>query len=165
VTYLFATRLAEPDLALRKQVVIALADLLMIDQHGLAAPDNVRRTLAACLNQMHIFAIQSLLETSVADPDIEDRLTLLFNNCPEAGLPLAEILADRKHALEIRLQAARLIRRVGYLDTINDLERLEARLETRIAGQQVMPFAPPAMQDEQALLGEIRAALLALREP
>jgi hypothetical protein len=165
VTYLFATRMGEPDLELRKQVVVALADVLVLDQNGLAAPENVRRTLAACLNKMTSATIQYLLEAGAADPELEERLAVLFNACPEAGMPLSEILSERKNALDIRLQAARLIRLVGYLDTIGDLERLEIRLESRIAGQQVMPFAPPAMQEEQALLGEIRSALLALREP
>jgi len=165
VTYLFATRLGEPDPGLRWQVIAALADLLVIDQNGLAAPDNVRRTLTAYLSRMSPSIILALLEAGAADPSLENRLAILFNACPEAGLTLAEILSDRRNTLEIRLQAARMIRRVGYLDALGDLERLEARLESRVAGQQVMPFAPPAMHDEHALLGEIRAALQALREP
>lgn len=165
VTYLFATRLAEPDLELRKRVINALASLLVMDQNGLAAPENVRRTLHTFLSKMQQATIMALLEAGAADPMMEGSLAVLFNANPEAGTALAEILAERKNALGVRYQAVRLIRRVGYLDTVNELERLEERLESRISGQQAMPFAPPAAQDEQGLLGEIRATLLALREP
>jgi hypothetical protein len=165
VTYLFASRLTEPDLGLRKQVIAALANLLVIDENGLAAPENVRRTLTAILSRMCPTTIMALLEAGAADAGLENSLALLFNGCPEAGSTLVEILSDRRNLLEIRFQAVRFINLVGYLDTISDLERLEVRLESRIAGQQAMPFAPPAAQDEVALLGEVRAALLALREP
>lgn len=164
-TYLFATRLADPDFELRKRVIGALADLLIFDPSGLAAPENVRRTLIACLNHMRQPTILALLEVGAADAEMETSLAILFNGCPEAGLALAEILSDRRNALGIRYQAIRLIRLVGYVDTLSELERLAVRLESRIAGQQAMPFAPPAEQDEQGLLGEIRAALFTLREP
>ena len=165
VAYLFTTRLTEPDMELRKQVVAALADLLVIDQKGMAAPENVRRMLSAVLNQMNPVTINALLEVGAADPDMGNRLAILFNACPEAGCALAEILSERRNPLPIRFQAVRMIRIVGYLDTLSELERLEARLESRLAGQQAMPFVPPVAQDEQALLGEIRLALQALREP
>jgi hypothetical protein len=165
VTYLFATRLTDPDLELRKRVIEALAELLLFDPSGLAAPETVRRTLTACLNHMHQTTILALLEVGAADAEMETSLAILFNGCPEAGLALAEILSDRRNALGIRYQAIRLIRLVGYVDTLSELERLAVRLESRIAGQQAMPFAPPAEQGEQGLLGEIRAALFTLREP
>jgi hypothetical protein len=165
VTYLFATRLADPDLELRKRVIEALSDLLVFDEGGLAAPENVRRTLNACLSHMRQPTILALLEAGAADAEMEASLAILFNGCPEAGISLAEILSDRRHGLEIRSQAVRMIKRVGYVDALNELERLAVRLESRIAGQQAMPFAPPAAQDEQGLLGEIRDALLTLREP
>lgn len=165
VTYLIATRLTEPDLGLRSQVVSALADLLVIGQDGLAAPVNVRRVLTTTLSNMSPITIMALLEVGVPEASMENSLAILFNACPEAGVTLAEILSDRKNPLEIRFQAIRLIHLVGYLDTLSDLERLEARLESRAAGQQVMPFAPPPVQDEQTLLREIRATVQALREP
>jgi hypothetical protein len=165
VTYLFTTRLEEPDLELRKLVIHALADLLVIDPRGLAAPENVRRTLYNCLSQMKETTILALLESGVADKEMEATLAVLFNANSEAGLTLAEILSDRRKTLDIRFQAIRMIRRVGYLETINDLERLAVRLESRLNGQQAMPFAPPAEQDEQGLLAEIQAALYTLHQP
>lgn len=165
VTYLFATRLEEPDLALRKRVIGALAELLVIDAKGLAAPDTVRRTLHTYLSQMRPTTILSLLEAGAVDAEMESSLAILFNANPEAGSTLTEILSGRKNELGIRYQAIRIIRRVGYLDTLNELDRLAARLESRISGQQAMPFAPPAVNDEQGLLGEIQATLHVLREP
>jgi hypothetical protein len=165
VTYLFATRLTEPDLELRKQVISTLAKLLVIDQQGMASPEAVRRTLTGYLSQMKQPLILALLEAGAADAELEGSLAILFNACPEAGIVLSEILSERRNQLEIRFQAVRMINRVGYLETLSDLERLENRLESRLAGQVAMSFAPPAVQEEQVLLVEVRAALQALREP
>ena len=165
VTYILATRVTEPDHALRKLVASALADLLLVDSQGLAAPENVRRTLYTYLSQIRQPAILALLEISLSDLDMETKLATLLNVCPEGGRILLEILSDRKNPLELRCQAVRLINRVGYLDTLPELEKLAARLESRSLGQQVMPFVPPASQSEQALLIEIQSALTSLRQP
>lgn len=165
VAYLLATRVTEPDLGLRSQVVSALAGLLITDQQGRAAPENVRRTLRAYLIQIRQPAILALLEVGVAEPEKESHLAILFNACPEAGSFLAEILSNRHDSLPIRCEAARLINQVGYLEALPELERMVARLESRIAGQQSMPFAPPVSPTEGILLEEIRAALQTLRQP
>lgn len=165
VAYILATRLSDPDLELRKQVVTALADLLVIDEKGLAAPENVRQTLHTRLRHMQQSTVLALLEVGEADSKLEDNLATLFNADPEAGSLLTAILAERKNRLGIRMMAVRMIRRVGYLDTVTDLEKLASRMENRINGQQAMLFSLPVMQDEHGLLGEIRATLLTLREP
>lgn len=165
VAYMLATRLSDPDLELRRRVIIELASLLVFDQLGTAAPENVRHMLQATLRNLARNDILGLLEAGASDPDIEISLATLFNVMPEAGSLLAAILADRTAALDLRNMAVRMIRQVGYLDTLNDLERLASRLESRIKGQQEMPFAPPVVLDEQGLLAEIRATLLTLREP
>jgi hypothetical protein len=168
VAYLLATRLAEPDVSLRKRIVHALGVILSPDERGLSAPEGVRRTVGAVLNQMRTASIYGLLEVACSDLEVEYlRLDIarLLNNCPYAGQYLAEIMGDRKHPLDIRYQAVYYIGVVGYLDAIQALERLAVRLEARLSGQQAMPFAPPVLQDEVELLPAIRTALEALRTP
>jgi hypothetical protein len=55
---------------------------------------------------------------------------------------------------------------VGFLEAIPAMERIQSRLETRLEGQQSMPFAPVSHDsDEVDLLPTVREALAALRAP
>jgi hypothetical protein len=58
-----------------------------------------------------------------------------------------------------------LIGRVGYLDALPALERLLARLESRLHGQQAMPFAPKSSLEEAELLPDLQLTLTLLRSP
>lgn len=162
VAYLLATRVTEPDLELRRSVVSELADLMVVSIEGRVAPEGVRKTVQVYFSHIRQPAILALLEVGTCTPEVETSLATLFNACPEAGSFLVEILSDRNYPLELRFQAVRMIDRVGYLDTLPELEKLAARFESRIAGQLTMPFAPPAVQGELTLLEEIRSTLQAL---
>jgi HEAT repeat protein len=165
VAYLLATRIADPDVPLRCRVVRLLREILTPDERGHLAPDAVRRHLSGYLTSMRTRSIYCLLEAAVAEPDIEPSVASILNACPYAGNHLVELLFDRHVPLPLRQQAACLIGKVGYLEAIPALERLSARLEARLGGQQSMPFAPPSGQDELQLLPPIREALRLLRIP
>jgi hypothetical protein len=102
---------------------------------------------------------------SEVNQDCEADVAQLLNACPYAGNHLADILADRSKTLNIRKQAAHYIGRVGYLAAVPALERLQTRLESRLSGQQAMPFAPPMGTDEVELLPFVRETLAVLRAP
>lgn len=163
VAYLTATRLLDPELELRKQVVRVLGAVLSPDEQGRPAPDLVYQHLTGYLSQMRMRPIFAILEVAAADRRLEACAARLLNACPYGGIHLTEILLDRKNELVIRKTAVRLIGRVGYLDTVSALEKIAARLETRLKGQQSMPFAPPAGPDETELLPEIHRALVMLK--
>jgi HEAT repeat protein len=165
IAAILATRLSEPDLELRRQIAYTLGDILTVDEHGRAAPELVRSYLVQMLGQMRQRPIFALLEVSISDPMAEATIARLLNACPYAGRHLADILSERKMPLAVRRSATHFIGLVGYLDAIPSLERMLARLETRAAGQQVMPFAPPGQPDEADLLPEIRTALASLETP
>lgn len=165
IAYLFATRLMEPDLGLRAEVVRALADIFAPDEAGRPAPDAVRQQVNEYLAHMRTRPIYALLQLSSEDTDLEGPVaTLLGVNC-YAGSHLSNILLDRKAPTAIRQQAARLIGKVGYVDVLPDLERLVSRLQAKLAGQQAMPFAPVSEEDELALLPELQQAISLLRAP
>jgi hypothetical protein len=105
------------------------------------------------------------MQVAVHDTNTKQYIARLLNACPYAGEHLADILSDRKVPLTIRLQAAYFIGQVGYLDVIQDLERLATRLESRLMGQQAMPFAPRSEPDETVLLPAIQNTLTMLRSP
>lgn len=165
IVAILASRLTEPDLDLRRKIACILGDILTVDNSGRTAPELVRQFLVHSLGQMRQRPIYSLLEVSVSDPQAQATIARLLNACPYAGRHLADILSDRKMPLIVRREAAHFIGLVGYLDAIPTLERMEARLDARVSGQQSMPFAPPGQPDEADLLPEIRAALLNLRAP
>jgi hypothetical protein len=163
IAYLVATRVYEPDLNLRKRVVQFLGDVLAPDEDGLPAPESVTRHLLAYLTQMRTRQILALLQVAAFDAITETSAARLFNACPYGGNQLAGIAGDRKVPMDIRREAARMIGLVGYLDALPALERLEARLNARLKGQQSMPFAPPSGPDESELLPVVQNALTLLR--
>ena len=162
VAYLLVTRLVDPDLSLRCRVVKALGDVLSPDAQGVLAPGGVCQSLNFYLSQMRTRTIFDLLEVAVHDPLLDQDVARLLNGCPYAGNHLADILIDRKLPLDIREKAAQMIGMVGFLDALPTLERMQERLEARLAGQQAMPFAPPSFPSEVELLPSIRSALALL---
>ena len=165
VAYVLFTRLTDPDMALRAQIIQALGEVYVVDQNGRAAPDCVRNYLSANLAQMRTRPIYSLLETAIYYPHLESAIARLLNGCPYAGRHLVDILADRRAPRSMRMEAVHFIGRVGYLEAIPELERLANRLETRLFGQQAMPFTSNSPSDEVELLPAINTTLTLLRAP
>jgi hypothetical protein len=159
IIYVIYTRLTDPDMETRSLVVQALADVLTPDEKGRQAPEPVRQHLMAQLGRMRTREIYALLQLLAYKPDLTPQVGRLMNACPYAGAHLAELAASRKAPLEIRRYAIRLAGEVGYCDVIPTLERMLARLESRVNGQQSMAFAPPAGMEDADLLPEVKGAL------
>ena len=165
VAYLIATRLADPDLEMRCQVVQVLGELLALDEEGRMADENVRHYLTAYLSQMRTRLVFSLLQVSERFASADANIARLLNACPFAGEHLVGILGDRTNAFTIRKKAIYFVGLVGYLDAIPALERLETRLEARLNGQQSMPFVQSSSFEEEDLLPAVRLAISSLRAP
>jgi hypothetical protein len=165
VAYLVATRLSDPDMEMRHQVVLVLGDLLTVDKEGRLADELVRQYLTTYLSQMRTRLVFSLLQVAERFQDADAGIARLFNACPFAGEHLVEILSDRSSAISIRKKAIFFAGLVGYLDAIPALERLCGRLEARQNGQQSMIFVSSQTPDERELLPELRQALVSLRAP
>jgi hypothetical protein len=163
IAYLAATRLIEPDLALRKMIVQLVGDVLATDEEGRPAPEAVTRHLIAYLAQMRTRQIVGILQVAALDQVSEIAAARLFNACPYGGGQLVEIASDRKADLTIRQEAVRMIGLVGYLEALPTLERLEARLSARLSGQQSMPFVTPSGPDDGELLPAVQNAIINLR--
>ena len=159
VAYLVATRIDDPDIEVRAKVVQTLGYIFVQDEEGKLASDTVRYYLSDYLSHMRTRQVYALLQVIVHQPDTVDHVAHLLNACPYGGNHLVEIFTSRKVGLAIRQQAVRLIGIVGYLDAIPALERMLARLESRIHGQQAMTFIPLAGVDDSTLLPEIQIAL------
>lgn len=165
IAHLLAPGVAEPDLGLRTRVIQILGDVLSADEHGRPAPEPVRQSLRRNLSQMRTRQVYAILQAVVNDPGCTQAASRLFNACPHAGNHLSDILVDRQAPMELRYAAVRMIARVGYLDTIPALERIQTRLEARKNGQTTLPFAPTTADSEASLLVEVEQALHVLRLP
>jgi HEAT repeat protein len=165
VAYIFATRITDCDQEIRYDVINWLGDVYLPDEQGRPASEAVRQCLTSQLSEIRTRQIYAMLQVLSSQPDLENSVARLLNSCPYAGNQLAEILASRKVPLDIRRHAVRMIGLVGYLEAIPALERLLARLEVRVHGQQSMAFAPVDLTDEAELIPDIRKALAYLSSP
>jgi HEAT repeat protein len=165
VVYLLVTLVDDPNIDIRAQVVQVLGDVLSLDGEGKPAPDAVRHHMTSHLSKMRTRQIFALLQLLVRYDELEPQIARLLNACPYAGNHLADVVGSRKAPLDVRRKAVRLIGRVGYIDAIPSLERLLTRLETRINGQQALPFAPQIGNEEMDLIPELHSALFLLRSP
>ena len=163
IAYILYTRITDPDLEIRSKVVEILGNVFTQDPEGRRLGDSVRHHLTTQLGSMRTREIYAILQVLVDHPEDMVYAIRLLNACPYAGTHLAEVASSRKAPLEVRRSAIRLLGEVGYLDAIPTLDRILIRLESRVSGQQAMPFAPPAGIDDTPLLPDIKNALAQLR--
>lgn len=165
VVYLLATRLSEPSLPLRVEVVKLLADVLQPDAQGKFAPDQVRFTLAQSLAQMRTRQVFALLQAVEADPSAQAAVVRLLGECTYGGNHLVDIFSNRSLPMWARKLSIAMCGDVGFVSTLPALERLADRLEARQNGQQAMPFLPKDSEMEADLLPALRWAIERLRAP
>jgi hypothetical protein len=163
VAYMIATCLNDPDISIRQQVAIVLADLLVIDKSGNQAPDEVRKVVVNYLHNTNEAMVYGLLEAVLGNEQVEKSIYHIFNACPYIGRYLGDILNQWKNPLPIRQKAIYYVGLVGYLEALTIMERLFNRLEARQNGQYLMSFAPPSSKTDDELLPYLRVAIDRLR--
>lgn len=163
IAYLISTRLNEPDLGLRVRVVKTIGDVLARDAKGNNPADGVIKHISAYTANMRTRQIFGIIQVLVNSQDLKEHVLRILSICPFAGNHLIELANSRKLTLDIRRQAIHLIGQMGILDAILPLERLQIRMESRLNGQQAMPFAPPLGIDDTELLPVVKSTLALLR--
>ncbi len=162
--HLLASRVDEPDLGLRAQIVHTLADYFEIREREYRYPPEVRGLVAGLLRKWDRPQVLALLELHQAANRGQaglqlESLTRLTERIPAASDLLTHIASDRGQLLALRESALELIGRVGFTDARPVLEGLLLRLDGRRAGQMTMLFAPSDWPEDQALLPALRQAL------
>ena len=165
LAYLIATRLIEPDIELRLMIIQELVKVFQPDSDGLLAPEKVRSTLEGYMCQMRTRQVFALLEVVERDPEIAVSVVRLFNECAYAGNHLIEIVLNRNIPVKYRRLGIYFLGVIGYVTALPALERLAGRLETRMNGQQAMPFIVNEANDEINLLPELRQTIDRLSAP
>jgi len=165
IGYLLFTRLSDPDLHLRVNIIDELANSLSPDDHGQFSPEIVRQSLRYYLSQTDQKQIAAMLEAVELDERIEQAIVLFLKiNC-NAGTILVDILTDRKNPVGLRKQAAKFIGMVGIVEATPAIDRLISRLESRVNGQQSFGFNPLDPIDETHLLPTLKDVLASLTAP
>lgn len=163
IAYLLFTRMNEPDTGLRCRIIRVLSETLSPDAQGNLATDGVRQTMRHHLTLLGWDQIYCLLEAIETEPALEKAGTVLLKANSRAGEVLAEMLLDRKNPLMIRIQAAQMIGRVGYVAAAPSIERLMNRLEAKANGQQAFSFSSAESIEEARILPVLQAVQAILR--
>lgn len=166
---LLASRVDEPDLNLRAQIVQALADYFEIRGRQYRYPAEIRAAVVGYLRKFERPQILALLDLqhAVRESLVKFKvecLACVLERIPNVSMHLARIAGERSLALGLRCAAIELIGTVGFMDALPALEGLEVRLEGRRAGQLPMTFAPTDSPDDQQLIPALKETLRALRE-
>jgi hypothetical protein len=167
--HLLASRVDEPDVLLRAQIIQAVADYFEVRGREYRYPPEIRAAVAGCLRKYDRPHLLALLETHRLPEDGEvnlspESLSRLLERIPNASLHLTRLAGDKTVALALRCAAVELIGQVGFTDAAATLEGLVARIEGRRAGQLTMLFAPPDYPDEAELLPALKETLSQLRD-
>lgn len=165
VSYILVTKITESTVELRARIIEVLGKVLSPDKNGFPAPEDVRSSLHLYLSGFRTRQIYALLQVSAEYNFLEEHVSRLLNACPFAGNHLIDILNDSKTPIDIRMQAAVMIGKVGYLYTLPALEKLSRRLDARMSGQKTMDFARQRNSIESSLLPVVNEALQTLRSP
>jgi hypothetical protein len=167
--YLLATRLTEPDLALRAQVANALAEYFALRGREFRYPPEQRAAVAAHLRQYDRPEVLALLELHHASRKGEvslpaDSLIHLLERIPITTDLLVRLAGERSLLMELRQAAVEAIGLVGFVAARPALEGLQLRIAGRRAGQLTMLFAPSDWPEDEALLPVLAETLHLLGE-
>ena len=157
-------RLVEPDLDLRAAIVDMLAEVLPAGEGPVQLPAEVRRWARAALAELREPQVYALLLVARAWSERFQAVCRLLAGCSFSGEILLRILKDRRTDPAVQAVAARAVGEIGYLDAIEELERLLLRQVSRHRRQLGMAFAPRMREEEEALVPALQEAMAALRE-
>lgn len=166
---LLASRVDEPDLPLRVQILHALSDYFEIRGREYRYPPEMRALVGGHLRKFDRPQVLAVAEAHRAARNNtvrvrEESLARLLERIPNAAVHLTRLAGDRSLRVGLRESAVELIGVVGFTDALDALEGLQLRLEGRRAGQLKMGFAPSDNPDEQKLLPALKETLRLLRE-
>ena len=163
VAYLLATRILDPDIQFRAQVIEYVASIMEPDPEGRHAEEEVRSQIFTTISSLDVSGLMALLEAAVWDESLVPQVSNLVNYVPSAGAMLREFVADRNLQISVRAMAILLIGQVGYVDALSELERIQNRIKSRQSGQSSMPFAPAQNKREFDLLPALKRTITILR--
>jgi hypothetical protein len=161
VAALLARAVEEPNLGLRKDVVVAIAEAVA---GSASSPPRATQWLRHSLGQMRKRQIYGLLQIAATSPGHVGLVHMVLEQCSFSGKTLVQLLQDRSVDIQIRVASARAIEALGYLEAAPTVAILENRIASRVAGQEQMGFAPSLEAEAELLLPALSDLGRALQE-
>ena len=166
---LLASRVDEPDLSLRAQILHALSDYFEIRGREYRYAPEMRAMVTGHLRKFDRPQVLAVVEAHRAGRNNtvrvrEESLARLLERMPNVAVHLTRLAGDRSLRVGLRESAIELIGLVGFSDALEALAGLQLRIEGRRAGQLTMGFAPSDNPDEQKLLPALKETLRLLRD-
>jgi len=146
--YLLATRILDPDLAIRYRAVQMLGGLLDFESEGICLPDRTLKVFTAFTDQMEKGQLIKLLEVAAHYLAAEQAIIQILRLCSYAGELLGGILNDRKIPVEIRQQAIYFSGEVGFLSTAVSIRNLIQWIEKDRARAKAIPGRKKRVEQE-----------------
>lgn len=150
VVYLLATRLSDPELGVRCQVVKIIGSLLAADGSRPVLCDRALAHLVARLETFGKDHYTAMLEVAAVYLTAEEPLGNILKVSSYAGKSLSGIVNDRKLPLRVRQQAIYYCGEIGFLNTAAALQNLIKRLE-RDKAEADADFSPGERSDRDVL--------------
>lgn len=163
VAYVVIRMLDDADDDVREQAIRQLG-VAVRDNPGEAFSVRAREIIVGALGKYNHRDLFNLLQSATMDESLRGDVGRLLNLSPKTGELLADVAGDRSAPLAIRKEAIYFIGQLGFAVALPTLERLANRIEARQKGQGLMPFAAPAVTEDQALLPALLDAVQRLQQ-
>ncbi len=129
LVYLLATRLTDPELEVRFQVIKLLGSLLDFKNEEQVLQGRALECLVGYLAAFEKSQYVKMLEVSEAYLAAEEPLAAILRICSYAGKPLGGIVNDRKLPVRVRQQAIFFCGEIGFLSAASALRNLISRVD------------------------------------
>ena len=164
VVYVVSTRLIEPEISLRADVVRLIATFKSINYSQKESSKEVFKTLYDYFDQIRNRQIYSLLQVAIYDTSLIDEVSYLIGLCSYAGEYLIEIVIDRKNPLELRVESLKIIESVGFIDVLPELRRVLSRYERKNDSKPLRMKENGLRNDREVLIPLLEKAIESLTE-
>jgi len=164
VVYVVSTRLIEPEISLRADVVRLIATFKSINYSQKEPSKEVFKTLYDYFDQIRNRQIYSLLQVAIYDTSLIDEVSYLIGLCSYAGEYLIEIVIDRKNPLELRVESLKIIESVGFIDVLPELRRVLSRYERKNDSKPLRMKENGLRNDREVLIPLLEKAIESLTE-
>lgn len=164
VVYVVSTRLVEPDISLRADVVRLIATFHSINYQKKESSKEIFKTLYDYFDQIRNRQIYSLLQVAIYDTSLVDDVSYLIGLCSYAGRYLTEIVTDRKNPLELRVESLKIIESVGFIDVLPELNRILSRYERKNDSKPLRVKENGIRNDREVLIPLLGKTIEALEE-
>ena len=157
--YVVSSRIVEPDLTLRADIIRALAVLRSLELKKGEQSEDVLYSLYNYFSRIQDQQIYDLLQVVNYDTSLFEEVSFLIGLSSYADEYLVNLIAIRKNPLDIRLQSLKIIENEGYENALPELKRILARLERKTKPNSNHITEPRRLVNDRILIEALKEAI------